>query len=108
MMLCIDDLIVHFASYNEFTVADVSRLAPIKEQCPQHITYEQIKLVIAILHRRFGLQVDGDSTDTVLTTSAAVNLTNTAVASSQCQIFLTMNLIDSAVPYKFSLLEQFA
>jgi len=51
---------------------DVSRLAPIKEQCPEHITFEQIKVVIAILHRRFGMQVNTD-TD-VLTASAAVYL----------------------------------
>ena len=57
---------------NNAVVADVSRLAPIKEQCPEHITFDQIKVVIAILHRRFGMQVDNDSD--VLTASAAVNL----------------------------------
>jgi len=55
-----------------YHVADVSRLAPIKQQCPEHITFEQIKIVIAILHRRFGMQVDNDSD--VLSASAAVNL----------------------------------
>jgi len=53
-------------------VTDVSRLAPIKQQCPEHITFDQIKVVIAILHRRFGMQVDNDSD--LLTASAAVNL----------------------------------
>jgi len=52
-------------------VTDVSRLAPIKQECPEHITFDQIKVVIAILHRRFGMQVDSDSD--VLTASAAVN-----------------------------------
>jgi len=57
----------------KFTVVtDVSRLAPIKQQCPEHITFDQIKVVIAILHRRFGMQVDNDSD--LLTASAAVNL----------------------------------
>ena len=50
----------------------MSRLAPIKEQCPEHITFDQIKVVIAILHRRFGMQVDNDSD--LLTATAAVNL----------------------------------
>jgi len=59
---------------SECTVTDVSRLGPIKQQCPEHITFEQIKVVIAILHRRFGVQVDEDSD--VLTASAAVNFTN--------------------------------
>jgi len=55
----------------------VSRLAPIKEQCPEHITFDQIKVVVAILHRRFGMKVD-DNSD-VLTASAAVNLQTLAV-----------------------------
>jgi len=75
-MLCWDTV-----SHGQFTVTDVSRLAPIKQQCPEHITFDQIKVVIAILHRRFGLQVDNDSD--VLTASAAVNLTATEVALSK-------------------------
>jgi len=70
-MRCSDVVVVHFA------VTDVSRLAPIKQQCPEHITFDQIKVVIAILHRRFGMQVDNDSD--VLTVSAAVSLTILAV-----------------------------
>lgn len=76
-MRCSDVVVVHLASDNEFTVTDVSRLAPIKQQCPEHITFDQIKVVIAILHRRFGMQVDNDSD--VLTVSAAVSLTILAV-----------------------------
>jgi len=76
-MRCSDVVVVHLASDNEFTVTDVSRLAPIKQQCPEHITFDQIRVVIAILHRRFGMQVDNDSD--VLTVSAAVSLTILAV-----------------------------
>jgi len=77
-MRCRYSRFIHFASHDEFTVTDVSRLAPIKEQCPEHITFEQIKIVIAILHRRFGMQVDNDSD--ILTASAAVNFTLVTVA----------------------------
>ena len=70
---------------SECSVTDVSRLGPIKQQCPEHITFEQIKVVIAILHRRFGVQVDEDSD--VLTASAAVNFTN--CCSSCCAIIQT-------------------
>ena len=37
-------------------VSDISRLTPIKDQLPDHVDFNQIKMVIAILQRRFGLK----------------------------------------------------
>ena len=48
-------------------VLDISRLTPIKDQLPDDIEFNHIKIVIAILKRRFGISAemtlgDGDAT----------------------------------------------
>ena len=46
-------------------IPDISKLTPIKEALPDHITFNQIKMVLALLQRKFGMNemtLDQDST----------------------------------------------
>ncbi|GLH16215.1 Bloom syndrome protein homolog [Gryllus bimaculatus] len=36
--------------------SDISRLKPIKDNCPDHINYEQIKVTLAMLARKYGMK----------------------------------------------------
>jgi hypothetical protein len=35
--------------------SDISRLTPIKEQLPEHVSFDHIKLVLAIMKKMYGL-----------------------------------------------------
>jgi len=41
-----------------YTFSDISRLSPIKEQLPEHVDFNHIKIVIAILQYQFGVRGD--------------------------------------------------
>ena len=49
--------------------ADISRLTPIKDQVPDYIEFNHIKIVIAILQRRYGMNLDNEETSPTATTS---------------------------------------
>ena len=46
---------------------DITRITPIKDALPDHVTYEQIRIVLAILERQYGM--DGQAADEKKTVS---------------------------------------
>ena len=51
---------------HRWSLSDVSRLSPIKDQLPDHVTYDHIKLSIAILKRRHGIPGSNFGATTVI------------------------------------------